>query len=110
MWFQQELPFPDIDVGAIKGSSSDVFPREFSKKIMPREGSGDYTEGEFHEKFNARLRKNFECLENDLEERLRETSRYTVQDFATVRHILPQFISKIASQDQNLLLADEDDD
>ena len=30
LWFMKELPYPDIDLSSIKGSSANVFPREFA--------------------------------------------------------------------------------
>ena len=39
MWFQPELPFPDIDLGSLRGSSADVFPLEIADKVMI---NGDY--------------------------------------------------------------------
>lgn len=62
MWFQQELPYPDIDLGSLKGSSADVFPREIAKEIMPVAGS--YEAGEFYQAYQDRVYKNFACLED----------------------------------------------
>ena len=48
MWFMKELPYPDIDLNSIKGSSANVFPREFSHKVMPDPEKAIYSSGEFH--------------------------------------------------------------
>ena len=47
MWFQQELPYPDVDLGSIKGSSSDVYPREISELIIPDPIAPNIKRGEF---------------------------------------------------------------
>ena len=48
--------------------------------------------------------------DSDKDLRLKKTSDISVKDFARNWHIYPQFISKIASQDQNILLPMEPDD
>ena len=109
MWFQPELPFPDIDLGSIRGSSADIFPREIANEIMPFPGR--YESGEFWKNYSRRIETNFLCLSGDEgANRVTKASVITFNDFAKQRHLLPQFVSKIASQDQNLLLPEEKDD
>ena len=62
MWFQQELPYPDVDLGSLKGSAADVFPREISEQIMPAATPGNIKKGEFYRLFEKRVKQNFECL------------------------------------------------
>jgi len=98
LWFQQELPYPDIDLGALKGSSSDVFPLEFADKVMV---NGNYERAEFFRQYERRIETNFTCLEKDHQEdyerRRLAALKIKVEDFATHSHILMQFMSKIAS-------------
>ena len=53
------MPYPDIDLGSIKGSSADVFPREIAEFVMPDTSTGLYSAGAFHKAFHARLVANF---------------------------------------------------
>ena len=48
--------------------------------------------------------------DKDKEHRLSKTCDFVMKDFAKNLHIFPQFISKIASQDQNILLPEEPND
>ena len=107
----KELPYPDIDLSSIKGSSANVFPREFASLVMPDPVKGMYSDGEFHKKYKHRIESNFRALQTDDEgRRVNGAMKYTAIAFATSNHILPQYISKIASQDQNLLLSEEPND
>jgi len=62
MWFQPELPFPEIDLGSIKDSSFDVLPLELSKSLVPKRESDEYSRGDFFRNYKKRLQKNFSFL------------------------------------------------
>ena len=67
---------------------------------MPDPVKGLYSDGEFHKKYKHRIESNFKALQTDDEgRRVNGAMKYTAIDFATSSHILPQYISKIASQD-----------
>ena len=89
MWFQQELPYPDIDLGALKGSSADVFPLEFADKVMK---DGSYRLAEFYINYENRINDNFTCLggtDPDAESRRSNgAKKITLEDFANDSHIL----------------------
>ena len=96
MWFQEELPYtdnnPDIDLGSIKGSSANVFPREFNDKILPKNEEHDFREGEFFKRFGKRIETNFDALGHDIElkdRRVEGALACIVKDFAKQKHLLP---------------------
>lgn len=92
MWFMKELPYPDIDLNSIKGSSANVFPREFAHKVMPDPASGNYYKGEFHKLYVERLEKNFstdKMQQDEKDRRINSAKRYEMKDFAQASHILP---------------------
>ena len=75
---------------------------------------GSYRLAEFYINYENRINDNFTCLGGtDPEAESRRSNgakKITLDDFANDSHILMQYMSKIASQDQNILLPEEHDD
>ena len=110
VWFQKELPYPDVDLGNIKPRPADCYPKELEEKLKG-EGEGMAAgpiNSEFYAKYKALVYKNFfGSYDSKREKNLLEI---TVSDYAKRRHLLPQFLSKVASPDSNNFTSVDPDD
>lgn len=70
----KELPYPEIDLSSIKGSSSNVFPREFAEKVLPNPENENFNAGEFYVRFRERIERNFEQMKEDRDQRILRTA------------------------------------
>ena len=94
VWFQRELPYPDIDLGDIKARSPDVFPKELAGRIVAEADDGftplnaRIKQGFFYQQYARIIDKNFVAYSQGYE-RKRELEVIVAQDIAANYHLLP---------------------
>ena len=106
MWFQ---PSPDVDLGNIKPSNTDIYPKELEKNLQ---GSGEGMASSpiysnFFQKYKKIISQNNFPEEDKREKNLLEI---TVLDYTKRSHLLTQYLSKVASPDSNNFTAVDKDD
>ncbi|TNV87010.1 hypothetical protein FGO68_gene4983 [Halteria grandinella] len=91
VWFQPELPFPQVDLGRLKGKEEDSYP---SPEIDLNLKNGAYLS-----RFNQVIQRNFPP---DYPTDDRRFDQLFISDQYRQRHFLPLYLSKITPPDSNL--------
>lgn len=98
VWFQDELPFPGVDLNKLKPRNSDQYPPSIIHYIE---------KDHFVNYYQEIIRLNFdETIFGEYDHRF--FFNYDMMDQYTHRHMLPFFLSKIVNKDQTILQFDED--
>ena len=111
VYFQKELPFPDIDLASLKMVSADKFPLEFeSGGLMFHDDSiyKDVKTGTFWTRYNRLVADNL-SEDNELKSHRRVMEYITKEDNYKRFHFLPSFISKVSTSDTNSLIPETDE-
>ena len=95
-WFQEDLPYPGVDLSKLKPKTSDSYPVSLAPFIKNKK---------FLHKFQEVIENNFT---EDLDPSERMFDFLFVKDQYTMNHLLPLFLCKITNPDQSVLIFDED--
>lgn len=104
MWFQKELPYPDVDLSSLKPVQEDVYPKELESLLLGgSEQNKSYLLGFLCLEYRRLIRENFK--DAPANHNLNKLGEIDAMNHVKRRHLLPTFISKFASHDTNNLTA-----
>lgn len=99
IWFQEDLPFPGVDLSKLKPKTSDSYPLDIAPFIHDKQ---------YLKKFNQVIQLNFEDI-NDYPTEERYFEILEKIDQYTDSHLLPLYLSKITNPDQSKIEFDDNE-
>jgi hypothetical protein len=97
-WFQDELPFPGVDLSLLKPKEGDVYPEDIIEFLEDRT---------FENNFLGIIVENFKSQDN-FENTERTFRDIKILDQYNKQHLLPSFLTKVSNKDQSELNLDEE--
>lgn len=114
VWFQQEIPYPDVDLGELKPLAENVYPREIASEVSTGDGSAaSIFAAPFFKEYKRLVKQNFDVKSAPLDEMKRREQNVLeilVSDHTRKKHLMTELLSQVASKDGENLVALEKDD